>query len=409
MKNIINRLRYLSINLGVLVINLFVKRNPNSVLIGAWMGEKFSDNSRYLFQFLSDNKEELSLKNVVWVTRNEKIFQELTSKGYQVYMCGTLSSFYWHVKTGTHILCNAIYVLQNGRFQPDIQTCLSYGAKRVQLWHGVGLKAIGTASNKSKLGKLEFNPKRFSFLRIITTPGGWFDYSFLTTSPKYLEANFQMSFCNKDKMFISCYPRNCECLWLLNRETEIIDQISEYKTKIIYLPTFRSDYSNYRHPLEDPNLIAYIEQNDILWIEKQHSASDFTINDVNSKNIFSLDDNFDVNVIYDFVDIVISDYSSAAFDAIYKDIPMIMYTPDLEDFKNGDVGFVYDINYYCNPFIVYNLNDLISSIDRIYSGYYFNDQTSDAIQLIKSDFFENRESDYNQFWEDFQYTMKKEW
>lgn len=409
MKNIINRFRYLCINLGVLVINLFIKRDHNSVLIGAWMGEKFSDNSRYLYQFLSANKEELDLKHVVWVTRNEEIFEELTMLGYEVYMCGTLSSFYWHLKSGTHILCNAIYVLQNGRFKPDIQTNLSFGAKRVQLWHGVGLKAIGTASNKSNLGKLEFNPRRFSFLRIITSPGGWFDYSFLTTSPKYLEANFQMSFCNKDKMFISSYPRNCECLGLLSREKEIINQISDFKTKIIYLPTFRSDYSNYKHPLLDPDLIAYLEENDILWIEKQHSASDFSFHDVNSKNIFSLDDKFDVNVIYDYIDIVISDYSSAAFDAVYKNIPMIMYTPDLEDFKNGDVGFVYDINYYCNPFIVYDLTDLVSSIDRIYSGNYINYQTSLGIQLIKSDFFENRESDYKQFWKDLQHTLNTMW
>lgn len=143
MKKVLTYFKNGLINSFVLILNLFIQRDQSVILIGSWMGEKFADNSRFLFQFLHQEKEVLAIKRVIWVTRNKDLKAELTNMGYEVYLCGTLKSFYWHLRSGVHILCNAIYVLQNGRFQPDLDTSLSFGAKRIQLWHGIAIKSVG--------------------------------------------------------------------------------------------------------------------------------------------------------------------------------------------------------------------------------------------------------------------------
>ena len=81
------------------------------------------------------------------------------------------------------------------------------------------------------------------------------------------------------------------------------------------------------HPLKDDGLKQYLQQNDIVWIEKPHSASNFQMeNDSKFPNLLYLDPDFDINILLDYVDAVITDYSSVAFDSIKKDIPTILYT-----------------------------------------------------------------------------------
>jgi len=59
MNGIISRLKNASVNLAVCVYGLFFKRDNKIILVGAWMGEKFADNSRFLFQYLTSHKEAL--------------------------------------------------------------------------------------------------------------------------------------------------------------------------------------------------------------------------------------------------------------------------------------------------------------------------------------------------------------
>ncbi|MCU9533615.1 CDP-glycerol glycerophosphotransferase family protein [Streptococcus sp. CSL10205-OR2] len=386
-------------NVLVSLLNLLIWRDKSVVLVGSWMGEKFSDNSRYLYQFLHYNKTDLNLKRVIWVTRNEDLYQELLQMGYEVYKCGTLASFYWHLKSGVHIICNAVYELKNGKFQPDIQTELSFGAKRIQLWHGIAIKSVGAASNEARAKNPNPKDPERSLIRHLLTRGGWDDYYFLSTSEKSREDNFKISRCLKENMWISSYPRNNACLEFLKDEKTVLKEIAPFKKKVIYLPTFRSDYTNYTHPLENQHLLDFIDKNDILWIEKQHSASDFSINDTAKyKNVYFLDEKFDVNILYDYVDAVVSDYSSAVFDAVYKNVPVIMYTPDLENFKNGDVGIFFDLNEYCEHLLVFNGEELISHLNDVKDERYFTKDRLENYKTIMTVFFENRKADYLDFW-----------
>ena len=220
MRRIIGKLKPLLQNIYVAVYTLIRKRNKNVVLVGAWMGEKFSDNSRFLFQYLFENKDKLGLEKVVWVTRNGNLNDLLNSLGYESYLIGTPESKYWHLKAGVHILCNMAF--PQTKVETDIDTRYSWGSVKFQLWHGVGMKSVGAASNNAhSLGNVSVS--RFHNSRIATwcTLGGWNEEYFLSTSERNAEVNYAISLCRKDHLFI-CENRESTRYVFLNSGTSYL-------------------------------------------------------------------------------------------------------------------------------------------------------------------------------------------
>lgn len=67
------RIKNIEKNIDVAFKTIHKHRNKRIVLVGAWMGTKFADNSRYLYQYLFANKKKLGLKKVIWITRNKDV------------------------------------------------------------------------------------------------------------------------------------------------------------------------------------------------------------------------------------------------------------------------------------------------------------------------------------------------
>ncbi|MGD9488985.1 MAG: CDP-glycerol glycerophosphotransferase family protein [Calditrichaceae bacterium] len=61
----------------------FVPRNKNLWIFGAWFGERYSDNSRYVFEYI--NKNEPSIK-AVWLSRKKEVFDEVRNLSYSAEM-----------------------------------------------------------------------------------------------------------------------------------------------------------------------------------------------------------------------------------------------------------------------------------------------------------------------------------
>ena len=397
---IFEKIGIICINAYSLLAGMIYNRSAKTVLIGAWMGEKFADNSRYLFQYLSANKNKYDLKNVVWVTRNEDVRDTLDSLGYQVCLIGTKESKIWHLKAGIHILCNTAFPLKS--YDTDIDTRYSFGAKKIQLWHGVGFKAVGMSSNEAEGNRIHGVMRRILDSRICSimqSHGGWTEAKVVATSLKNGDALQKVTGCRKDRILLTGYPRHCECPRLLPRELKVISYVKSFESSILYLPTFRSDVSHYTNPLENREFVNYLNSHNILWIEKPHSADKYyNKKDYGINNVLALESDFDINVLYIYLSAVMSDYSSAVFDAIRLNIPVIMYTPDLDIFKNGDVGFLFDIEQYCAGLLAYTPEQCKNMTVDIIEGRYYNIQRKDVYRSVREDFFGSSTDSLDEIW-----------
>lgn len=400
MKVIINRIINLFFNISTMIYTFIKKRDKKTILLGAWMGTKFADNSRYLFQFLSKNKDKLKLNNVVWVTRNEQVMKELREKGYTVCLGGTRESRQWHLKAGVHIICN--YSVPAGTYLADIDSQYSWGAKKVQLWHGVGMKSIGVIANSyKKNGFLISKILNNKFISTITYSGGWNNPWFLSTSELNMKVNKAFTGRDDNAFFISSYPRFCDCLEMLNEETSVINELEKHKGVILYLPTFRSDYGGYKHPLDDIALCDFLERNDYVWVEKQHTVSNYK-RENKLKNVIELHKTFDINVLYDVATVVVSDYSSVVFDAVIKEKPVVMYVPDIDMFRTGEVGLLFDLEDYCGELLANSTEKCLWIFNEVIKKLYFTDKRKEIYANIQLDFFGNRKADFWSIWEEIE-------
>ena len=404
-----NKLKILIWNIKEIFRISNFRRDKSSVLFGAWFGEKFADNPRFLFQYLSDNKEKLGLTHVVWVTRNEQVCRTLNKMGYESYMMDSEKSIYYHRTAGVHIICNGA----NDDFSDphaDILGRYSTGAVKINLWHGLcGIKGFGFLSNEYIEFKkyhpfkawLKESIHRIGILRkLIVSPGGWGDCYFLSTTP-YVTMLFKKINLLPEKNFIlSGYPRNCINIRLSDEEKKLISKLGAYKFKILYLPTFRDNSDDYSAPLECENVRKWLSENsDVLWIEKGHSADKLSMLSFDSSlsNVIRLDSNFEINILLPHTDILVSDYSSVIFEALYHNKPVMYYVPDLDYYKNHDRGFLNDPDFFMTGKRVYDGEQIVACLteEKQHKGYVNNEN----YKQIKKQFW-GAEKNIDLIWKD---------
>ena len=384
----INRIWITIKNIIVFFVGILVGKTNKVILLGAWMGEKFADNPRFLFQFLHKNKKELGLYRVIWATRSKKVFEQLNDKGYECVLVGTVKSFYWHCKAGIHIICNM--QVDSGEYKSDIDSSLSAGARKIQLWHGNGIKCVPGSSGS-------YNTIR-KWLKRLSTQGYWYvgNYYFVCKSDIDFDF-FERKFSTPRNMCIdSAYPRTCTCLEYLDEENEVLKIIKKYHKTILFLPTFRKDYKNYIHPLENEDLLKYIENNNIIWVEKPHSAdrNSQTIRKIDSPNVLSLGSEFDINVLMPLIDLLVTDYSSAMLDALFFRKQIIYYVPDYEYYIKDDRGFLIDYDSVCITPKLLDCKDLPNAIDCALKILSY-DENSENIRKL---FWKHPEWSYAEIW-----------
>ena len=311
-------------------------RNPKIWVFGAWYGQKYSDNSKWLYEYILNNEKNIK---AIWITKNIDIYKELYSQGKPVYMSKSIK--------GALCCLRAKYAFFSST-QLDVNYFFLNGAKQIWLWHGMPLKKILLSEGKPQC---KFRNLLNPYERFLP------DYT-LTSSDFFIPFLVDAFALNEQKIIKTGLPR-CDA-FVQNKEKEqfILSLRKKFPgAKIfIYLPTFRmkqmnggecfnpfiSDFS-----FNEIEFVSFLESTNSVFLYKPHYVdADVKVN-ISSDRFFRLQDSdfSDLYTLLNEIDILVTDYSSVYFDFLASRKPTILLPFDYQNYKmnSRDVYFeLYD-------------------------------------------------------------------
>jgi len=329
LKKILRFLLYLPVGYFVYFLSLFVPKNSNIWVFGSWFGNKFADNSKYLFLYVKKFHPEI---RALWFTHNENVYSQLLNEGYEVYKINSLKAFLYATRAGYVIVSTGAN---------DVLGVLSKFIKVniIQLWHGTPLKKLREVSN--------FNKKFVDFAKKILPFYGERYRLVLATSELSRKSMTSVFAINEEKVVVTGYPRNDAFFanWAKKSECQFVKRIKENigcKNIIAYLPTCRGIGSDIkidlfkRYKFDPLKVQKTLEKINGAMVMKPHFYNTFEYDktSLSTNRIFVVSD-LDFPDIYEFlpyVDILITDYSSVYFDFLLLNRPIIFAPFDINEF-----------------------------------------------------------------------------
>lgn len=339
--------------------NRFCKRDTKLWAFGAWEGTKYSDNSRYLFEYVWTNAKDIKC---IWFTKNESVYHKLKQNDIPVCMIGTNESKSLQKKVGV-----AFYTTGIDDFGTNPYV---YGAKLVCLWHGIGIKknyATRKMHEKNFVNILaRYKAHIFSYI-----------YRDLTiSSSKFISLLYKKESLTKNPIYILGQPRNDV---LINNvisvketfDAEYIERfgLDDNTVFITYMPTYRGNNASQAF-LENliSELISNKELNEFLkftgikFLIKMHYLTDISNMHFN-ENIMVLRD-CDVECVQKLLcvsDMLITDYSTSAIDFAILQRPLLFFTPDINQYSI-DNGLYDEFVNIIDKYKIEDINILVSTI-----------------------------------------------
>lgn len=362
----------ISIRLFLYLLYLFsylVPRNKKIWVFGDATAKRFTDNSKYLFLYVANNKK--NKVRAIWISKRKDVVRALKERGYKAYSKWSLKGIYYALR--------AKYFITDA-YSSGINYWLSGRAKKISLWHGIPLKKIGLDTTKGKESKYFQSKGIKRFIHKLIVP--WFfekQYFIVTSSffQKMFSSIFQV---NKDKVVVAGYPRND--IFFTSFENSdlglsVLPKINDLKKTgkklIFYLPTFRDSGGN---PLQDADfnfdkLNRFLTLNNAIFITKFHiftNIKEKSFQSLNSKEFLILPPETDIYPILPYMDMLITDYSSVYFDFLLLNKPIIFFPYDFKKYVSKDRELYFDYDQFTPGPKAYSFNKLLKWIEYFLKG-----------------------------------------
>jgi len=319
-------------------IQLLIPRKKNIWVFGAWNGYRFSDNSRYLYQYVRDNHPEI---RAIWLTRDKNIKAKIRQNGGSAYLTRDLKAIYYSL-----LAKNVMF--SSGK--KDVNYLTINGANLIQLWHGSPLKKIGLDDKYSNANSFLQRKIISFFFPFIYGYNYHYTLSNASVFTEKMASAFNIPL--SDVWETGC-PRNDT---FLSKEEDSFNQKLRDRFKgsklIYYLPTFRN-HENSKSLFSLPGfsieqLEIFLERHNYVLVSKGH----YIDNQLGDDNILSngrfldlADEEIDeINHMLKDADALITDYSSTYFDFLLTNKPLIFAAFDLEEYLSGSREMYFD--YY---------------------------------------------------------------
>ena len=302
---------------------------------GAWR-----ENVKYFYLYLIENK-----KNALFLTEDAELYRWLQEKNLPSIFHESLKSYYY-------LLRAKIVVLSSSSLQKTNKYYLTLRARKVQLWHGLGIKRFELMEKNNSRYLSSLTGKVDNFLR-----GKFINHDVtVSTSDKFTEDIFSKTIRSK-KYLVSGYPRNdyllserdynIELLYPSSTSYNTILQMRNWGLKIVlYAPTFRKNGNNAIsfNSLDLQQLSEYAVRENLVFVFKFHAQNlSLTLED-KYENLICFESDADIQPLMKIADILITDYSSVYFDYLLLERPILFFAYDLKVYLEQDRGFLLDYN-----------------------------------------------------------------
>jgi len=317
----------------------FVPRNWKIWIFGSG-NESITGNSKWFFLYLH-NSNKTNIRKI-WLSRNKKIVKNLKAKKFEAYYLKSLKGFYYAIRGGVYFV--------NVNTNYDINYFFSNGAKKINLCHGMTMiKKSHLASDlKNNYSyKLFHGNLRQKIYYHFFYPYEYEKYDMMISTSEKVKENLKRANGKRAKNInITGYPRNDVLLKNIDSPFEKDRKLIKYfnfiksnqKKIILYMPSYRDAKVYKSEPIDVPidwkKLNSFLEKNKSIFILKLHPVERVPVQiSPNYKNIKVLNKATDIYPILQYVDILITDYSSICYDFLLYSRPTVFYLYDLEEYK----------------------------------------------------------------------------
>ncbi len=341
------------------------------IVMGGQKGGGFFGNTKYIFQFLYKK----SNYKLVWITKFDKILNELKKKGYIVLPQFSLQT----IKT----LRKANYIFLTHGFYDILPIDFSPKTKIILTWHGIPIKKLHRSDTLIFSKWADFfrlNLKYHQYVNYLLTP------TKRNLEKKILASTFSFPV---ERIIELGYPRND----ILINKKDNRKFINKLKTRynvpektnkiILYAPTWRKDKQS-GFPFSQKILFELnklLKDSNSIMLLKIHILQDF-VNLSDYENIKIVEKTADIQELALISDLLVTDYSSICFDYLLTMKPIIFFPYDFRKYK-AKWGFYYNYRDVTPGPIVYNGKDLLLLLKDI--------------NKIDKDFFEERKKMRDRF------------
>lgn len=302
----------------VMYLTMLVPRSYKICVFGAWLGERFADNSKQLFLEAQRYKG----LRAVWITKDEKTAKEVSKLGFEVYKWGTFKAVWIQLRAKYAVVSNGI---------SDLEHTFLGRAIIINLWHGVPLKKV---CYDNKYEKDWNSPKQKFRDMLINVPLG--NMYYIATSKIFI--NIYQSAFRVSKYQVLCLgqPR-CDIFFKKGNKIKYFPR----KNIILYCPTHRKEGKekiNISKLFDLDRLEAYLSKYDFYFVVKKHFYHRNETEDFRAYPhiIDATKIDIDIQRLIMETKAMVTDYSSIYIDYLLLDLPLLFYCYDYEKYLAQD-------------------------------------------------------------------------
>jgi len=319
--------------------------------------QRYCDNSKYLYEFLSEKKD----IKVYWVTNNLEIMEYIRSKGWLYISFRNPIHMIW-------IALRAKVIIDNGDgFFNIFNITNTSSVIKISCTHGSGPKATIISYGQHSAVSQILDMNKFNYVNFASKYAGDIMGKRTFFLPNKKIINFGYPRCDAffDKATIDMAYDNKTITRSLS------SKFSKKNKIILYTPTWRP--YKYNFPLSKLNNFSFsdfdrwLELNNLIFFYTFHSNLHPENIPTNLDRVVFINENnnplFDINSLMMEADILLNDYSTTSTDFSILNKPQVFYLPDYELYTSIK-GFLEDYRKILPGQEVQTYEELKSSLLR---------------------------------------------